>query len=110
MQDLEKQLKYPYDQSKEVSAAAVEDWVQQYLDDKLTPELKSEPIPESQDESVFTLVGKQFEEVVFDDSKDVFVEFYATWYVFPFFNNVLLITSAKVWTLQAPQAHLGQPR
>ncbi|PBK69670.1 disulfide isomerase [Armillaria solidipes] len=79
VQDLEKQLKYPYDQSKEVSAAAVEEWVQQYLDDKLTPELKSEPIPESQDESVFTLVGKQFEEVVFDDSKDVFVEFYATW-------------------------------
>ncbi|KAK0491080.1 protein disulfide isomerase [Armillaria novae-zelandiae] len=79
VQDLEKQLKYPYDQGKEVSAAAVEDWVQQYLDGKLTPELKSEPIPESQDESVFTLVGKQFDEVVFDDSKDVFVEFYATW-------------------------------
>ncbi|KAF8914643.1 protein disulfide isomerase [Mucidula mucida] len=79
VQDLEKQLKYPFDQSKEVTPEVAEDWVQQYLDGKLVPELKSQPIPESQDESVFTLVGKQFDEVVFDDSKDVFVEFYATW-------------------------------
>jgi len=41
--------------------------------------LKSQPVPASQDESVFDLVGKQFDEVVFDDEKDVFVEFYATW-------------------------------
>jgi len=47
---------------------------------KLEPQLKSQPIPETQDESVFNLVGKQFDEIVFDDSKDVFVEFYATWY------------------------------
>ncbi|EEB87466.1 hypothetical protein MPER_15173, partial [Moniliophthora perniciosa FA553] len=39
----------------------------------------SERIPEKQDEPVFVLVGKQFEEVVFDDSKDVFVELSATW-------------------------------
>ena len=43
------------------------------------PELKSEPIPESQDEPVLVLVGKQFDEVVFDDSKDVFLELYASW-------------------------------
>lgn len=79
IQDLVKQLKYPFDQSKEVEATGVSDWVAKYLDGSLQPELKSQPIPESQDESVFTLVGKQFEQVVYDDSKDVFVEFYATW-------------------------------
>lgn len=52
----------------------------EFLDGKLEPQLKSQPIPETQDEPVFELVGKQFEEVVFDDEKDVFVEFYATWY------------------------------
>jgi len=79
IQDLVKQLKYPFDQSKDVTAEAVSEWVVQYLDGSLKPELKSQPIPESQDESVYTLVGKEFEQVVFDDSKDVFVEFYASW-------------------------------
>jgi protein disulfide-isomerase A1 len=81
VQDLGKQLKYPLDQSKEVTAAAVESWVKRYLDGELQPELKSQPIPAHQDEPVYVLVGKNFEEVVFDDGKDVFVEFYATWFV-----------------------------
>ncbi|KAF9244476.1 thioredoxin-like protein [Melanogaster broomeanus] len=52
------------------------------MNGKLLPKLKSQPIPETQDESVFNLVGEEFEEVVFDDSKDVFVEFYAPSFVF----------------------------
>lgn len=79
VQDMTKQLKYPLDQSIEVSPEAVSNLVQQYLDGKVEPTLKSEPIPESQDEPVYVVVGKNFEEVVFDDSKDVFIEFYATW-------------------------------
>ncbi|OBZ70429.1 Protein disulfide-isomerase [Grifola frondosa] len=79
VQDLSKQLKYPYDQSLEVKADAVDEMLSQFLDGKLEPQLKSQPIPDTQDESVFNLVGKQFEEVVFDNDKDVFVEFYASW-------------------------------
>jgi len=79
IQNVQKGLKFPYDQSKEVEAVGVEDWVQLYLDGALKPELKSEPIPESQDENVYYLVGKEFDKVIFDDSKDVFVEFYANW-------------------------------
>jgi protein disulfide-isomerase A1 len=79
IQDLEKQLKYPYDQTQDVTAEGAGDWVEQYLDGKIQPQLKSQPIPETQDESVYTLVGKNFEDVVFDDNKDVFVEFYASW-------------------------------
>lgn len=81
VQDLQKQLKYPYDQDKAIDPEAISAMVADYIDGKLLPKLKSQPIPETQDESVFTLVGQQFEEAVFDDSKDVFVEFYATWYV-----------------------------
>jgi len=81
VQDLVQQLKYPFDQSKEVTAAAASEWVSAFVKGELQPQLKSQPIPESQDEAVFNLVGKQFDEVVFDDAKDVFVEFYATWYV-----------------------------
>ncbi|KAI0771623.1 protein disulfide isomerase [Trametes elegans] len=79
LQDLKKQLKYPFDQSAEVTTEALDAMVEKYLDGQLEPQLKSQPIPETQDEPVFNLVGKQFEEVVFDDNKDVFVEFYATW-------------------------------
>ena len=81
VQDLEKQLKYPYDQDKPVEPEAISALVADFVAGKLLPKLKSEPIPETQNESVFTVVGQQFEEVVFDDSKDVFIEFYATWYV-----------------------------
>ncbi|KAH0587623.1 hypothetical protein H2248_006393 [Termitomyces sp. 'cryptogamus'] len=79
VQNIEKQLKYPFDQSKEVTSEAADDWIEQYLAGKIEATLKSEPIPASQDDAVYTLVGKSFEEVVFDDSKDVFVEFYASW-------------------------------
>ncbi|KAF9567323.1 protein disulfide isomerase [Agrocybe pediades] len=79
VQDLEKQLKYPFDQSKEFTPEGAAGWVEQYLAGKLQPQLKSQPIPETQDESVYTLVGKNFEDVVYDDKKDVFVEFYASW-------------------------------
>ena len=110
IQDLSKQLKYPYDQENDVTADAAEEMVELYLDGKLEPQLKSQPIPDVQDEAVFNLVGKQFDEVVFDDSRDVFVEFYASWYVSQdrLLNRVL--TVSQVRTLQAPQAHLGFSR
>jgi protein disulfide-isomerase A1 len=79
IQDLTLQLKYPLDQDAELTAEAVSSFVDQFNAGELEPQLKSEPIPETQDENVFHLVGKQFEEIVFDDSKDVFIEFYATW-------------------------------
>jgi len=79
IQDLGKQLKYPYDQSKDVTTEAISELLETFTSGKLEPSLKSQAIPETQDEPVYTLVGKNFEDVVFDDSKDVFVEFYATW-------------------------------
>lgn len=78
VQDLAKQLKYPLDQTKEVTPELVEAWVEQYLAGNLEPSLKSQPIPETQT-NVYTVVGKTFEEVIMDESKDVFVEFYASW-------------------------------
>jgi len=79
IQDLKNQLKYPLEQTGEVKPADVQSLVEKYLAGKLEPTLKSAPIPETQDEPVWNLVGKQFDEVVYDDKKDVFVEFYASW-------------------------------
>lgn len=79
IQDLTKQLKFPLSQVETYTPEAVDAWCEKYVDGQLEPALKSEPIPATQDEPVYTVVGKNFEEVVFDDSKDVFVEFYAPW-------------------------------
>ena len=54
-------------------------FVSDVMDGKLSPNLKSEPIPESNAEPVKYIVGKQFEEIVMDETKDVFVKYYAPW-------------------------------
>jgi len=46
---------------------------------KLGAHLKSEEIPATNDEPVKVLVGKNFNTIVMDTTKDVLVEFYAPW-------------------------------
>jgi len=41
--------------------------------------LMSEEVPEKNDEAVFVIVGKNYEETVYDENKAVLVEFYAPW-------------------------------
>lgn len=41
--------------------------------------LKSEPVPEKNDGPVKTVVGTQWNEIVGDATKDVFVKYYAPW-------------------------------
>jgi protein disulfide-isomerase A1 len=73
------QLKYPIDQKTEITTAVVKDWVDSFVAGSLEPTLKSQPIPETQNEAVYTLVGKEFDKVVSQSDKHIFVEFYATW-------------------------------
>ncbi|XWS53266.1 hypothetical protein CRYUN_Cryun11dG0142700 [Craigia yunnanensis] len=50
-----------------------------FLEDKLKPFYKSDPIPETNDEDVKLVVGNNFDEIVLDESKDVLLEIYAPW-------------------------------
>ncbi|KAG8823434.1 protein disulfide-isomerase precursor [Serendipita sp. 399] len=79
VQEIDKQLKYPFDQRAATNPSSVAAFVKAYAAGSLEPSLRSAAIPEAQDEPVFVLVTKQFDEVVYDDKKDVFVEFYAPW-------------------------------
>lgn len=46
---------------------------------KLTPVLKSQPVPKNNKGPVKIVVGKTFDEIVIDENNDVLVEFYAPW-------------------------------
>ncbi|KAJ5750936.1 hypothetical protein N7533_007964 [Penicillium manginii] len=79
IQETAKNAKYPYDQTKKIDAKEIGKFIKNVLDGKVEPSIKSEPIPETQEEAVVTVVGKNYQEVVLDNEKDVLVEFYAPW-------------------------------
>lgn len=63
----------------DVTAANLREFCDGFKAGTLKPHLMSEEIPEEQNDAVYTLVGKAFEDVAFDPEKNVFVEFYAPW-------------------------------
>merc|ERR1712130_274741 len=63
---------------KVTDADALKTYFDGYSAGTLQAHLKSEAVPETNDEPVYVLVGSEFENVVGKD-KDVFVEFYAPW-------------------------------
>lgn len=69
-----------YKMEKPITAKNIREFVAEFKEGKLVTIMKSEPIPtEPFDGHVRILVGKNFEEVAFDETKDVLVEFYAPW-------------------------------
>lgn len=79
IQDLNKSTKYPLQKLGNDVSSTVGDFVNKFLKGDLQPSIKSEPVPDNQDGPVHVLVADEFDKVVYDDKKDVFVEFYAPW-------------------------------
>jgi protein disulfide-isomerase A1 len=108
-------LKYPLDQAKNVDLETVRDFVGRFVKGEVPASVKSQPVPKSQDESVYVLVADEFDKVALDDSKDVFVEFYAPWYArslsHHIFLRLLTLRDAGVGTASVlPQLGIGWAR
>jgi len=68
-----------YDEDKETwDTTSLINYLKAVEKDTYQRYIRSEPVPE-QNGPVTILVGRNFEEIVFDETKDVFVEFYAPW-------------------------------
>jgi len=77
----ESMLKYNYEGDvKTLDGDSIAKFVSDYKAGNLQPHLKSEPIPEPNPvDGLTTLVGKNWEDIVKDASKDVLVKYYAPW-------------------------------
>jgi len=76
----ENMMKYVYSGAiADMTVDSVRSYVADFKGGKLEPHLKSEEIPEGNIKQHITLVGKQYEEIVKDPTKDVLVKYYAPW-------------------------------
>ncbi|XP_066545798.1 protein disulfide-isomerase A2 [Amia ocellicauda] len=77
--NIETTKKYTLEQA-DITAENLQNLCQGVLEGTVKPNLMSQEIPEDWDKKpVKVLVGKNFEQVAFDETKNVFVEFYAPW-------------------------------
>merc|ERR1712244_79394 len=66
-------------ESYDMSAASIKAFTNGVLDGSIARHLKSEDIPDNSENAVKVVVGKNFNDLVLDPTKNVFVEFYAPW-------------------------------
>ncbi|XP_020583623.1 LOW QUALITY PROTEIN: protein disulfide-isomerase-like [Phalaenopsis equestris] len=62
-----------------LEADQIATWLREYVDGNLTPFIRSEPIPEANNEPVKVVVANSLHDVVFNSGKNVLLEFYAPW-------------------------------
>ena len=63
----------------DLTSDAITAFVNGVLDGSIARHLKSEDVPDNSGNAVKVVVGKNFDELVKDPTKNVFVEFYAPW-------------------------------
>ncbi|KAG0248124.1 protein disulfide-isomerase precursor [Mortierella polycephala] len=72
-------VKYPIEQEGDLTFEKIKALADGVLAGTVEPSIKSEPIPETNDEPVKVVVAHNYKEIVDDLDKDVLIEFYAPW-------------------------------
>jgi len=79
IEDRDNRKNFVFPQDKTPSADLLRAHFQGFVDKTLQATVKSEEVPEKNDGPVKVIVGKTFDLIVMDPTKDVFIEFYAPW-------------------------------
>ena len=79
IQETVKNQKFPFDQTKKITHDEISSFVQNFVDGKVDPSVKSEPVPEKQEGPVQVVVANNYKDVVLNNDNDVLLEFYAPW-------------------------------
>jgi protein disulfide isomerase len=69
--------KFKYDRG--ISTDEIVKYIKDWKNGKIEQYFKSQDIPESNDEAVKTIVGKNYREEILNTNRDVLIEFYAPW-------------------------------
>jgi len=77
IEDTPNQKNYLFEES--FNQANLEKFFEDFSEGKLSAHVRSEKIPTKEEGAVKTVVGKTFEQIVNDPTKDVMIEFYAPW-------------------------------
>ncbi|XP_074624650.1 protein disulfide-isomerase A4-like [Acropora palmata] len=75
----DKDKKYRMDPDEEFDEDSLRDFVENFKEGNIKPQVKSQPAPKKNAGPVAVVVGKTFEEIVLDSKKDVLIELYAPW-------------------------------
>lgn len=79
IQETVKNQKFPFSQDQQMTLDNLDKFLQEFVDGKIEPSIKSEPIPEKQEGPVQVVVAHNYQDVVINNEKDVLLEFYAPW-------------------------------
>ncbi|KAL3844789.1 hypothetical protein ACJIZ3_002192 [Penstemon smallii] len=62
-----------------IEPSQIAPWVKEYMDGLVKPFIRSEPVPQANNEPVKVVVRDSLEDTVFNSAKNVLLEFYAPW-------------------------------
>jgi protein disulfide-isomerase A1 len=74
-------LRFPLNDCQELSEQKLDKFLADFMNGKLKPTIKSQPLPEMQKGPVIDVVALNYDDIVVNNEKDVLIEFYTQWCV-----------------------------